>query len=547
MRSCPHLETHQDLLIGQYVCYVKNVRLHHFSVLHYQNVATAGMADSFLKASHVTRTRHAHQVTSSALSILMRKAYDTYTCEEIEPLAFDKWCLKQAETSPQFQYWLIIIRLELLVLVYVRSIREGNFALYVAALEAMAPWFFALDQTHYSRWIPVHIRDMVTLQDRLPDVARQFEQGDFVVHKTNRPFSALAIDHAHEQNNAVVKGDGGAVGLLQNPRALLRWMVAGPELARVVHGFETVALESSTSKNNLKHHEHTLSAQVSFAKEVTTLIQVIDDMGNPFTDESGDLLVLDSRDIVDSEIADNVRSIENLGQQQYEQYVKERMLERTTPIMDPIKRNNIPLFSRPPPKVSSKATHLSSLKSDCALFSRLYIASQMCEGDLENFFRPENHAYPPSLSQLGKLRFGTKADLTECLEKLCKPSGEAPVADVIILDGAAIVNMLRPVGTKTFQEYATLVFLPYIKAQLRNVSRVDIVWDMYIQGSLKSTAREKRGKGIRRHVTAANTIPGNWQEFLRLDNNKTELFEFLAHQVLPSPITMLNIILNICK
>uniref|UniRef100_UPI003590007E uncharacterized protein n=1 Tax=Myxine glutinosa TaxID=7769 RepID=UPI003590007E len=54
---------------------------------------------------------------------------------------------------------------------------------------------------------------------------------------------------------------------------------------------------------------------------------------------------------------------------------------------------------------------------------------------------------------------------------------------------------------------------------------------MYIQGSFKSTAREKRGKGIRRRVTAANTIPGNWQEFLRLDNNKTELFEFLAHQV----------------
>ena len=27
------------------------------------------------------------------------------------------------------------------------------------------------------------------------------------MHKTKRPFSAIAIDHAHEQNNKVAKGD----------------------------------------------------------------------------------------------------------------------------------------------------------------------------------------------------------------------------------------------------------------------------------------------------------------------------------------------------
>ena len=35
--------------------------------------------------------------------------------------------------------------------------------------------------------------------------------------KTGRAFSAMAIDQAHEQNNAAVKGDGGAVGLTENP------------------------------------------------------------------------------------------------------------------------------------------------------------------------------------------------------------------------------------------------------------------------------------------------------------------------------------------
>ena len=48
---------------------------------------------------------------------------------------------------------------------------------------------------------------MMTLHERHPDVASQFAQEGFVVHKTKRPFSAIAIDHAHKQNNKIVKGD----------------------------------------------------------------------------------------------------------------------------------------------------------------------------------------------------------------------------------------------------------------------------------------------------------------------------------------------------
>ena len=105
------------------------------------------------------------------------------------------------------------------------------------------------------------------------------------------------------------------------------------------------------------------------------------------------------------------------------------------------------------------------------------------------------------------------------------------MADVIKLDGAAIINMLKAIGVKTFQDYAKHVFLPFIKAQLRNVTRIDTIWDVYLEDSLKSTARENRGRGIRRRVAPSNTIPGNWQEFLRLADNKNELFDFLAHEV----------------
>lgn len=43
-----------------------------------------------------------------------------------------------------------------------------------------------------------------------------------VVQKTCHKFSAMALNQAHEQENALIKGEGGAVGLTNNPAALRR-------------------------------------------------------------------------------------------------------------------------------------------------------------------------------------------------------------------------------------------------------------------------------------------------------------------------------------
>ena len=88
--------------------------------------------------------------------------------------------------------------------------------------------------------------------------------------------------------------------------------------------------------------------------------------------------------------------------------------------------------------------------------------------------------------------------------------------------------MMKPAAAKTFDEYAQHLFIPYISSQLRSVSRVDLVWDIYKDDSLKGTARANRGKGVRRHVVGKAALPGNWQNVLRIDSNKRELFSFLS-------------------
>ena len=51
-------------------------------------------------------------------------------------------------------------------------------------------------------------------------------------------FSAIALDQCYEQNSATAKGSGGAVGLTCNPGTLRRWMITGPEVARLILEFE---------------------------------------------------------------------------------------------------------------------------------------------------------------------------------------------------------------------------------------------------------------------------------------------------------------------
>ena len=84
----------------------------------------------------------------------------------------------------------------------------------------------------------------------------------------------------------------------------------------------------------------------------------------------------------------------------------------------------------------------------------------------------------------------------------------------------------------TFREYSEKGFLSYITKSLENVQIVGLVWNEYIPNSLKARAREKRGAGARRRFLPSVTVSRNWQDFLNSDDNKKELFTFLSEQAM---------------
>ena len=259
-------------------------------------VAAGGTTDSLLAVSHLGKTKYAHKVTAAALFVLMDRAYQEHVSstpvDEVKEIS--TWCEDQMAKHPQFKYWSMVLNIELLVLNLVGSIRSGDFQQYLKSIQDLIPWSFAMDHINYSRSLPIHLRDMTSLSTLHPSVYAHFYEGSFVAHRTTRSFSGMALDQAHEQLNALVKGEGGAVGLTENAVALRRWMVTGPEILSMIQEFEDFSQRPGS-----EHHTKSHNTQVSFKQDVRNLTDAIHDLGNPILEDSGDLITLDNKDIME--------------------------------------------------------------------------------------------------------------------------------------------------------------------------------------------------------------------------------------------------------
>ena len=145
------------------------------------------------------------------------------------------------------------------------------------------------------------------------------------------------------------------------------------------------------------------------------------------------------------------------------------------------------------------------------------------------FFKYENQPTPDSLNYSGKLHTCQNSQLNEILRAQVKLPDMDPKGEVIIVDGSALINAIHPRGSKTFDNYVREDILPKV-----NSNRV---FDVYKKSSLKSEARGKRRQGIRRRLTGTSKTPANWRSFLRNENNKNELFHFVAEKLCEAETT----------
>ena len=216
-------------------------------------------------------------------------------------------------------------------------------------------------------------------------------------------------------------------------------------------------------------------------------------MCNPFDDDSNDLFDLETKIVVPKTIAQNLYKLENVEEKQFRDFIEQRVWKRSVPLSDMIGRNKFSLFMAVGSYFASrKDEQLNTAKYNVSLFSRLFIACQTREGDLENFFAHENHLNPPSLSDRGELRPAkSKSGIVDCLlpNEDSMPC-ESPPVDCKVFDGPALANILSPESNCiSFIQFAKEMFISYLKFHTKSVQRLDLVFDRYLEDSLKTGTR----------------------------------------------------------
>ena len=231
---------------------------------------------------------------------------------------------------------------------------------------------------------------MTTLSQRCPDVYDEFMLDAFTSNVTGNRFSSIGLDQAHEHLDAQVKGDGGTTGLTENPGALRRWMVAGPQLSTIIAEFK-----GRFGLDDGPEAEQSHSYQKSFFEDVYSFVAIFEELGNRFLDRSNDLVTTGTQE---------------------------------------------------------KIAELKSDCSLCSKLY-IANANKATEGNLEEFFKHENQKFPPSLVEGGKLRQAKKSALLDCLESYCstKERSASESCEARVLDGAPVVHFLPLRESRTFR------------------------------------------------------------------------------------------------
>ena len=77
------------------------------------------------------------------------------------------------------------------ILLYIRAEREGEWALHLAAVEKMLPYFFAAGHPNYARYVTYYLNDMYGLSE---EVTRKFRMGLHVARNSTGFFNGIWLE-----------------------------------------------------------------------------------------------------------------------------------------------------------------------------------------------------------------------------------------------------------------------------------------------------------------------------------------------------------------
>ena len=234
-----------------------------------------------------------------------------------------------------------------------------------------------------------------------------------------------------------------------------------------------------------------------------------------------------------AEVSDDLLLAKSKGKQTANDFVANRCSANpTSDYFDPLKKAKLKSFKdlKAVRKVRNKDLVLP-LRMDRNVFAQMALLGQFRQIDMKVVF-----AYPlgplpwPLADPYGLPRKTSKAKLSQQLERRITVAEKYPENATSIFDGMAVLEKLKIPSGATFLVVAERVFELVTSTGSR---RVDVVFDVYREVSIKNVERLKRvstSDGVQyKNILPAYTVK-SWNKLLSVTANKPEIVKFLVLQ-----------------
>ena len=327
--------------------------------------------------------------------------------------------------------------------------------------------------------------------------------------------------------NKDTKTPGGTTGFSTNLGAVQRWEVNAAYRASLRTVFHQ-HLNFTTQRH--KHKDLSPSRIVKDENDVQSILSILQDT---FVDPFGEqpLLSISRGILVNETAAQDMLSAKEFGSNAMALFIESRFAEdHQSSLFDPIKKQKLRTFdSLDKKKLIKTKTKLVSLQSARDLFAKVAIIAQKRSVDLKQLLSYPLIHLPLALAESdGSLKKTSKSLLLHKIEGETPPVAMLRRDHAFIVDGMAYVRQIKSSGL-TFSEFS-IKLLNHVSHCSNFASRIDVVFDVYLENSIKDVERQRRSTGeiVLKKIVSTSQIK-QWSQLLSSGDFKNKLVSYIVN------------------
>ena len=368
-----------------------------------------------------------------------------------------------------------------------------------------------------------------------PEVFENMQSGGFVVQiGEHNPFGKIPVDQACEETvTRDTQTAGGTKGFSLKPKAVSKYYLVAEYRSIFLRNLKDMLHMDGAP--GCQHNDLQKSRIAKDESDVKSLLETINNWINPFELGEQDLVCLSSGKAATEKIEPDLLQAHRTCENAYRRFSEMKLESSPTKVKfnDSKKKAQLKTFFNlgKEMKVRRGTADEAILRADRALFAQMIVTADTRELSMGTVLSHPLGLLPWSLAtDDGSLRKNKKSTLAKDLQKDVPAAELIPPSSACIIDRVALVQRIKGDGN-TFAEIADGLMAMVLREGASS-KQIDVVFDVYIEKSIKNTERERRGcqaGNEYRNLQPDHRVQQK-RKFLSNPQNKKQLIGFISEE-----------------